>query len=173
MQQNDLSSKELFDEMKKIEKTKLDNLELLGKLKSNEDVMLSLETKSMEMDNQLKDKQDNILLLQQELEATKAENPDVLSKWKADSNCLKDLQNRFQQVQNELFSMKKLPKANSLEMQYRPDDKNWETDSAIESGVSSPTFSINNQCVIDIQISRRDILKDCYRYLCVEFEGCH
>ena len=145
LQQNDLSSKELFSEMKEFEIIKLENQKLLEKLKSKEDVMLSLETKSMEMENQLKEKQDNILLLQHKLEATKAENDDVLGKWKADSNSLKDLQNRFQQVQNELFSMKKLPKANALEMQYRPDDKNWEADSAIASGVSSPAFNVNSQ----------------------------
>ena len=64
--------------MKAFEKSKLDNQELLEKLKSNEDVMLSLEAKSMKMDNQLKEKQDNIVLLQNELEATKAENDEVL-----------------------------------------------------------------------------------------------
>ena len=56
------------------------------------------------------------------------------------------MQYRFQQVQNELFSMKKLPKANTLEMQHRPDDKKWEAESAIASGVSSPAFGVNSQC---------------------------
>ena len=41
--------------------------------------------------------------------------------------------------------MKKLPKANAVGMQYRPDDKNWEADSAIASGVSSPAVSVNSQ----------------------------
>ena len=107
--------------------------------------MLSLEAKSMKMDNQLKEEQDNIVLLQNELEATKAENNDVLGKWKVDSDSLKDLQNKFQLVQNELLNIKQLPKANALEIQYKPDDKNWEADSAIASGVSSPAFSVNSQ----------------------------
>ena len=97
IQQSDSSSKELLSEMEKFEKSKLQNKELLEKLKNYEDLIVSLESKSLEMENQLKDKQENIFLLQHEKE-------NVLSKWKIDLQDQTGLSEKLSDKEKEIRS---------------------------------------------------------------------
>ena len=98
LQQSDCSSKELLSEREKFEELKLDNNKLLEKLKSYQDVIASLESKGVEMENQLKDKQENIFLLQHEKE-------NVLGKWKIDLQDQTGLSEKLSGKEKEIRSL--------------------------------------------------------------------
>ena len=118
----------------------MNNQALSEKLKSNEEEIASLKAMSMEMESQLKDSQNTIISLQEDLKTSEIENRDMYDKWRKDINSLEVLKNKFQLVQRELNTLQQRPGSNASEFQ-----QNWETDSAFASGTSSPTFSVRSQ----------------------------
>ena len=78
--------------------------------------------------------------LQEDLKAFEMENKDMVDKWKKDINSWEVLKNKFQLVQRELNTLQQRPGSSDSESQ-----QNWETDSAFQSGTSSPTFSVSSQ----------------------------
>ena len=101
--------------------------------------MATLKATSMEMESQLKDSQNTIMSLQEDLKAFEMENKHMADKWKKDINSWEVLKNKFQLVQRELNTLQQRPGSNASEFQ-----QNWETDSAFQSGTSSPTFSVSS-----------------------------
>ena len=57
------------------------------------------------MENKLKDKQDNIFLLQHELEASKSEKENVLSKWKLELQDQTGLSEKLSDKEKEIRSL--------------------------------------------------------------------
>ena len=115
----------------------MDNQELSEKLKCNEEEMASLKATSMEMESQLKNSQNTIMSLQENLKAFEIENKEMAEKWSKDTEVYK---NKIQLFQRELNTVQHHPGSGDSESQ-----QNWETDSAFHSGASSPTLSVSSQ----------------------------
>ena len=128
LQENEVSHKDMLIEMEKFKTSNLNNQELSDKLKCNEEEMATLKATSMEMESQLKDSQNTIMSLQEDLKAFEMENKEMADKWKKDINSWEVLKNKFQLVQRELNTLQQRPGSNDSESQ-----QNWETDSAFQS----------------------------------------